>query len=96
MTSNGEREFPPAFLRRCLQLRIQEPDEAKLEKIVRLRLGDEVRAVATQLIREFSSRRKEKVGDDYATDQLLNAIYLATSGQDVDLLSKDSQSDENR
>src|SRR5207302_9668394 len=26
MTSNGEREFPPAFLRRCLHLEIREPN----------------------------------------------------------------------
>ena len=34
MTSNGEREFPPAFLRRCLQLDMQLPDEDKLARIV--------------------------------------------------------------
>ncbi len=38
MTSNGEREFPPAFLRRCLQLRVEPPDEDKLRKIVRAHL----------------------------------------------------------
>lgn len=38
MTSNGEREFPPAFLRRCLQLRMEPPDREKLERIVRAHL----------------------------------------------------------
>jgi len=38
MTSNGEREFPPAFLRRCLQLRMHPPGKSKLEAIVRAHL----------------------------------------------------------
>lgn len=38
MTSNGERDFPPAFLRRCLQLRMQPPNRERLEQIVRAHL----------------------------------------------------------
>jgi MoxR-like ATPase len=35
LTSNGEREFPPAFLRRCLALHLRQPaTEAELEAIV--------------------------------------------------------------
>ncbi len=44
LTSNGERDFPPAFLRRCLRLDIQEPSKEELEKIVKahfLRKEDE-------------------------------------------------------
>jgi len=37
LTSNNEREFPPAFLRRCLRLDMREPDEMMLRKIVRER-----------------------------------------------------------
>ena len=33
ITSNGEREFPPAFLRRCLQLRLPAPDADRLAAI---------------------------------------------------------------
>lgn len=33
ITTNGERELPPAFLRRCVSLVLQEPDEAKLCEI---------------------------------------------------------------
>ena len=40
MTSNGEREFPPAFLRRCLQLKLEQPTPEELVKIVRARLGE--------------------------------------------------------
>jgi MoxR-like ATPase len=34
LTSNGERDFPPAFLRRCLRLNIEEPGKDQLEKII--------------------------------------------------------------
>ena len=34
LTSNGEREFPGPFLRRCVRLNIPEHDKAKLAKIV--------------------------------------------------------------
>jgi MoxR-like ATPase len=34
MTSNGERDFPAAFLRRCLRMQMPVPDENQLAKIV--------------------------------------------------------------
>lgn len=36
LTSNGERDFPPAFLRRCLRLNLAEPQKDLLEKIVKV------------------------------------------------------------
>src|SRR5262249_6013195 len=33
ITSNGERDFPPAFLRRCLRLEMQPPDAEQLVKM---------------------------------------------------------------
>lgn len=77
MTSNGEREFPPAFLRRCLRLDIRLPDEHELAAIIRSRLSlsEEDLSEIEQLIREFVDRRDTQ-GVDLATDQLLNAIYL--------------------
>ena len=76
MTSNGEREFPPAFLRRCLQLEMSLPDEDKLARIVTSHLSHEpkYKSQVEELIAEFIKRREQK---DIATDQLLNAIYLA-------------------
>ncbi|CAL9448987.1 AAA family ATPase [Streptomyces griseomycini] len=77
LTSNGEREFPPAFLRRCVTLRLRQPDDRHLAEIVRAHLG-EPDAYARSLIDRFLSR----VGaGDLATDQLLNAIYLARSSE---------------
>ena len=76
ITSNGEREFPPAFLRRCLRLKIDAPDAEELAAMVRAQLPDRA-ARARPLIDAFLSRG---VNDPVARDQLLNAIYLTTSG----------------
>jgi MoxR-like ATPase len=75
ITSNGEREFPPPFLRRCLRLDISVPDKEKLAKIVRAHLGAEIEKAAEPLIEDFLKRRSK---GDIATDQLLNAIFLVT------------------
>ncbi|MGN5378564.1 AAA family ATPase [Streptomyces lasalocidi] len=75
LTSNGEREFPPAFLRRCVTLHLRQPDDRHLAEIVRAHLG-EPDAYAQSLIDRFLSRAGAA---DLATDQLLNAIYLARS-----------------
>ena len=42
MTSNGEREFPPAFRRRCLSLKIKKPDRDKLRRIVERHFGEKL------------------------------------------------------
>jgi MoxR-like ATPase len=76
ITSNGERQFPPAFLRRCLQLLLKAPDAEKLTRIVEAHL--DVRAGNFEdLIEEFLSRKSE---GELATDELLNAIFLRYSG----------------
>ncbi len=84
MTSNGERDFPPAFLRRCLRLDIELPRAVpELETIVRAHLGDEMFAQAEETIKqyigEFLHRRDGLDSTGHvATDQLLNLIYIAT------------------
>ena len=75
LTSNGERDFPPAFLRRCLRLQMKEPSPEELTKIVAAHLGEEVLPQAEALIKQFVTRRGQ---GELATDQLLNAIYLLT------------------
>lgn len=84
LTSNGEREFPAAFLRRCVTLHLRQPDDRHLAEIVRAHLG-EPDDYARSLIDRFLTR--SGVGD-LATDQLLNAIYLARSA-DLDAESLD-------
>jgi len=81
ITSNGEREFPPAFLRRCLRHTVTPPSATKLARIVATQLGDDAFQNAGDLMDEFVVLR-ERV--DLATDQLLNAVYFATSGLQPD------------
>jgi len=99
MTSNGECKFPPAFLRRCLQLRMQPPDRDKPEQIAvpissACRDGPPARAQRgsmdsqreiDRLIDTFLKRRDEDK-QELATDQLLNAIQLVLSVADLDPL----------
>ncbi|MCY1141182.1 MoxR family ATPase [Actinoplanes sp. Pm04-4] len=81
MTSNGEREFPPAFLRRCVQVEIKRPDKAKLEQIVAAHLPG-MAPDSARLIEQFLQDQEPA---SLATDQLLNAIYLVhTAGLDED------------
>lgn len=87
MTSNRERDFPPAFLRRCLRLEMPDPsqDQVALERIVEahLKRGKDaqdwtrLQAEVTSLVEDFVKQGADKTAD-IATDQLLNAIYLLT------------------
>jgi MoxR-like ATPase len=80
MTSNNERDFSPAFLRRCLRLDMADPDDARLKRIVEAHFAkargvdpkwDEVvDGLVTQFL-ELRDGKKELV----ATDQLLNALH---------------------
>lgn len=86
ITSNGEREFPPAFLRRCLQLEMPDPNPEQLAAMVvahlhdteenRRRLGD---GLQRELIEQFV-RRSAVADDRLPSGKLLDAMYLATSG----------------
>ena len=82
MTSNGERDFPPAFYRRCLRLTMPEPTSASLLPIVKSHFAkadptgwSQKEENLTALIGEFVSKENKA---ERATDQLLNAIYLMT------------------
>ena len=80
LTSNGERDFPPAFLRRCLRLTMNAPDKGRLQAIVSAHLGEEIMREALPLIEYFLKLRTSP--SELATDQLLNAIYMVTSTQE--------------
>lgn len=80
MTSNGEREFPPAFLRRCLRLDIQPPDREALALIIQKKLAPilgehslsdgHLKILLDVFVGQPGAKRK------LATDQLLNAAFL--------------------
>ena len=90
MTSNGEREFPPAFLRRCLQLEMQLPDKDKLAEIINAHLSHDgqYQTQINELIEEFIKRR-DLDNNEIATDQLLNAVYLALKDIEPSLHEKE-------
>jgi MoxR-like ATPase len=79
LTSNGERELPPAFLRRCLRLDIPVPDPHRLRQIIQAHLGDTEAEATERLLAEFLARRES--GRLLATDQLLNAVFLVARGR---------------
>ncbi|MGW5736278.1 MULTISPECIES: hypothetical protein [Streptomyces] len=84
IASNGEREFPPAFLRRCLRLRMPERDRPQFVGMVMAHLrvaanGTAGTGRADGLIARFLHNSRERSG--LAVGQLLNAVFLATSGR---------------
>lgn len=77
LTSNGERDFPPPFLRRCIRLTMPEPDGERLKKIVQAHFKEEADILekAKPLIEKYQKLQKQDKRQ-LATDQLLNVIYL--------------------
>lgn len=73
ITSNGEREFSPAFLRRCVRLSIPEPGVDELVAIARALGVGASDGDRQELAGELVRRRSEGF---IATDQLLNALHL--------------------
>jgi MoxR-like ATPase len=75
ITSNGEREFPAPFLRRCLKLHVEPPTPQQLAAMVAAQFGDTDGVDVSRLIAEFTVR--SEVTGGLASDQLLNAVHLA-------------------
>ncbi len=87
MTSNSEREFPPAFLRRCLRVEMKTPANVDdYLAIVRNRFRDSnlnaVEPKVRKLIESYLTEISEKKLL-LATDQLLNGIHLLLEHGDV-------------
>lgn len=88
LTSNGERDFPPPFLRRCLRLTMKESDKSHLVKIISAHLGQEIEVAEgsdkltnqalDELVDRFLERRDTET---LASDQLLNALFMVTRGR---------------
>jgi MoxR-like ATPase len=95
LTSNGEREFPAAFNRRCLRLRMPEPsgDVEVLRQIVRNHLcrgiepekQENLLKLADADLQAFAERfveadgRPAALSPDLSVDQLLNLVYVLHS-----------------
>jgi MoxR-like ATPase len=83
ITSNREREFPPAFLRRCLPLELPAPNAEELASMVRAQVPKADDGLRRSLIEDFLARTGR---GPMARDQLLNALHLITSGAYADNL----------
>jgi len=85
LTSNGERDFPPAFLRRCLRLNMRDPNRIQLERIIKahlnLKKSDLSENQVSELIDSFLQRR-DKGKEQLSTDQLLNALFMIIRQRD--------------
>jgi MoxR-like ATPase len=68
VTSNGERLFSDAFLRRCVRLELKQPTRKHLEQVVASQLGD---SVPSELVGEALERYKGQT-----TDVLLQALFV--------------------
>ena len=97
ITSNGEREFPPALLRRCLSLNVSPPSTAEgFGAIVARHFpglfakeGPDMIQVR-KLIEDFAGRSQESI---QSPDQLLNLVNLALEQVDLNP-GKDTKGDE--
>lgn len=80
MTSNGEREFPPAFNRRCLRVAMPDfsRDEQSLRRILEGQWGGvELKRLDAALARfQTASGKARQQDDNLALDQLLNLAHL--------------------
>lgn len=76
ITSNREKELPPAFLRRCLYHYIEFPGEAELKRIVSSRFGDaESDEIVGKAVETFVKVREEAMSDSLkvaSTSELLD------------------------
>lgn len=94
MTSNGERDFPLPFKRRCLSLEIKPPSQEQLAKIVKahfeLDKNESLSEEILNLIDKFMEIRDTKK-KEIATDQLLNAVFIIL-GKDKKLTEAEKES----
>ncbi|MGW5883159.1 AAA family ATPase [Streptomyces koyangensis] len=81
LTSNGERDFPAAFLRRCIRYTMPTPDADSLRRVVEAHFGTGgvPDGSVDALIHAFVARLN--AGESLAVDQLLNAVHVLTSAQ---------------
>jgi MoxR-like ATPase len=77
ITSNGERDFPAAFRRRCLPLEMRVPTREQLLAMVEGHLG--MRPQGTEDLVDLFVQRVQ-AGGTHSLDQLLNAVHMTTAG----------------
>jgi MoxR-like ATPase len=81
LTSNGEREFPAAFHRRCIRVEMPTPNHEDLVHVVAAHFNRSDQLSDKVLAEEIRKFLGDEGNLDRATDQLLNALYLLTLQQ---------------
>ena len=81
LTSNGEREFPAAFHRRCIRVEMPTPNHEDLVHVVAAHFNRSDQLSDNDLAEEIRKFLGDEGNLDRATDQLLNALYLLTLQQ---------------
>jgi MoxR-like ATPase len=81
ITSNDEKDLPPAFLRRCLFHYVDFPSEADLLKIVKANFADFDDQILNKAIEKFEILRGRMQGNNNAekrvsTSELIDWIFL--------------------
>jgi MoxR-like ATPase len=77
LTTNGERELPPAFMRRCVTLILDEPDEEWFVRIARQRYGADDAVLHREVAQHVMALRRnaERVGvREPSTGEYLDAL----------------------
>lgn len=77
ITTNGERDLPPAFLRRCVALRLDHPDPAALQLIGHFHFRDAPEELVVALAEKVVSLREEAIARDRrppSTSEYLDAL----------------------
>ncbi len=78
LTSNGERDFPLPFKRRCLLLEIPEPTPEVLKDIVKSHFNyKEASSESKKIEAAIAEYVKKREKGELATDQLLNAVFMS-------------------
>jgi len=83
MTTNEERDFSPAFTRRCIKLHLDLPDEQKLQDILSAHIKDKKLLALEEtkkLVAEFTGRKSDPAMR-ISVDRLINAIHLLGAGR---------------
>jgi len=81
ITSNAEKELPDAFLRRCIFHYIEFPDEALMERIIRVHYPDLERKLLDESIKAFYWMRSiSGLQKKPSTSELLDWVQALTLG----------------
>jgi MoxR-like ATPase len=87
ITTNGERELPEAFIRRCILLKIPDPDSVQLAEIAKRHLPEVEQSLIANIAELFTKIRnqaKSMQRRPSGTSEFLDAVQAASRLNDID------------